>query len=141
MTAERLFVDTGFLLAVFNQCDGYHQAAMRLSGRFRSCRELWTTEAVLLEVGAAFHAPGQRHIAQRIWDELYGDARCRVVSISGSLLERGMELFRNRPDKAWTLADCTSFVLMGDQHLSDALACDQHFVQAGFRALLLEEPR
>jgi predicted nucleic acid-binding protein len=139
VTAERLFVDTGFLLAVFNQRDQYHEAAMRLSGRFRSCRELWTTEAVVLEVGAAFHGPGQRHIAQRIWDELYGNARCHVVSISGPLLERGIELFRNRPDKAWTLTDCISFVLMGDHDLTAALTCDQHFVQAGFRALLLEE--
>jgi predicted nucleic acid-binding protein len=137
--AERLFVDTGFLLAVFNERDQYHEAAMRLSSRFQSCRELWLTEAVLLEVGAAFHAPARRHIAQRIWRELYGDPRCHVASISGSLLERGMELFGERPDKAWTLADCISFVVMGDHDLSDALSCDGHFVQAGFHALLLEQ--
>ena len=52
-----------------------------------------------------------------------------------------MDLFRNRPDKAWSLADCVSFILMGDQHLTDAWTCDHHFVQAGFRALLLEEAR
>ena len=28
---------------------------------------------------------------------------------------------------------------MSDHHLTDGLTCDQHFVQAGFRALLLEE--
>jgi len=50
-----------------------------------------------------------------------------------------MELFRNRPDKAWSLADCTSFVVMADHHLAEALTCDPHFAQAGFRALLLEE--
>jgi predicted nucleic acid-binding protein len=62
-----------------------------------------------------------------------------MASISGSLLERGMELFRQRADKAWSLADCVSFVLMADQRLTDALTCDHHFVQAGFRALLLED--
>lgn len=93
---------------------------------------------MLLEVGAAFRAPAKRGIAVRIWDELHRDPRCHVVSISGALLARGMELFRNRPDKGWTLADCTSFVLMGDHDLTDALSCDQHFVQAGFRAFLLE---
>lgn len=139
MAAERLFLDTGFLLAAFNQRDQYHQAALRLSARLDTCRELWTTDAVLLELGAALSAPPQRQVAVRIWDEFHTDPRCRLVAVSGPLLERAMDLFRNRPDKVWSLADCASFVLMSDHGLSDALACDRHFVQAGFRALLLEE--
>jgi hypothetical protein len=136
---DRLFLDSGFYVARFSPHDQYHQAARRLAQRADEARELWTSEAILLEVAAAFRVPGRRAIAARIWDQSHGDHRCHVVSISGPLLERGMELFRSRPDKAWTLADCTSFVLMGDQQLSTALTCDQHFVQAGFRALLLEE--
>ena len=139
MAAERLFVDTSYLLALFNQRDQHHEAAIRLSGRFQQCRELWITEAILLEVGAAFRAPGQRPIAVRIWDQFHSDPRCRLVSISGSLLERAMEHFRRRADKPWSLTDCASFIVMSDHHLTDALTCDQHFVQAGFRALLLEE--
>jgi hypothetical protein len=33
----------------------------------------------------------------------------------------------------------TSFVVMQDQRLSDAVTTDVHFQQAGFRTLLLEE--
>ena len=139
MAAERLFLDTSFLLALVNQRDRYHQGAVRLSSHFQECRELWTTEAILLEIGAALRAPNQRRIAVRIWDDLHNDPRCHVVSLSAALLKRGMELFRNRPDKAWSLADCASFVVMADHHLAEALTCDQHFIQAGFRALLLEE--
>ncbi len=135
---DRLFLDSGFFVARFSPRDQYHQAARRLTRLVDEARELWTTEAILLEVGAVFRRPGQRGIAARIWDQLHRDPRCHVVSISGSLLERGMELFRNRPDKAWTLADCISFVVMGDHDLTDSLSCDQHFVQAGFHALLLE---
>jgi uncharacterized protein len=139
VAAERLFVDTSFLLALLNQSDHYHPAAVKVSRHFQECRELWSTEAILLEIGAALRAPSQRRIAVRIWDDFHNDPRCHVVSISDSLLRRGMELFRDRPDKAWSLADCTSFVVMADHHLADALTCDHHFVQAGFHALLLEE--
>ncbi|MBI3319171.1 MAG: type II toxin-antitoxin system VapC family toxin [Candidatus Omnitrophica bacterium] len=139
MGTERLFVDTSFVQAWFNRRDQYHEPATRLAGRFLQARELWTSEAVLLEIATAFRAPGQRPIAVRIWDRFHSDPRCHLVSISGSLLQRAMELFRNRPDKAWSLTDCISFLLMSDHHLTDALACDHHFVQAGFRALLLEE--
>ena len=36
------------------------------------------------------------------------------------------------------LTDRISFVVMEERGITDALAYDQHFVQAGFRALLRE---
>jgi predicted nucleic acid-binding protein len=139
MTSERLFVDSGFFVARFNRRDQFHDDAQRLARRFDECSELWTTEAVLLEIGAAFSEPSQRTVAVAIWDELHGEARYRVVAVSGSLLDRAMQLFRERSDKAWSLTDCASFLVMQDEQLTLALSCDHHFVQAGFRALLLEE--
>lgn len=47
-------------------------------------------------------------------------------------------MFRSRMDKAWSRTDCLSFVVMQQHGLTDALTADQHFVQAGFRALMLE---
>jgi predicted nucleic acid-binding protein len=39
-------------------------------------------------------------------------------------------------DKEWSLTDCASFEIMRERGLTEALAHDQHFVQAGFVALL-----
>lgn len=50
------------------------------------------------------------------------------------------ELYRNRPDKEWGMTDYISFVIMQERGISDALTADDHFRQAGFRALLLENP-
>ncbi len=41
-----------------------------------------------------------------------------------------------RPDRDWSLSDCTSFVIMGARDLTDALTGDHHFEQAGFVAML-----
>lgn len=49
-----------------------------------------------------------------------------------------MHLFQSRSDKEWGLVDCLSFVVMQSQGVTQALSADHHFVQAGFRALLLE---
>ena len=59
-----------------------------------------------------------------------------IVPASPELFYRGIELFRVRPDKDWSLTDCISFVVMTDRGLSEALTGDKHFEQAGFKALL-----
>ncbi|KAF5428591.1 hypothetical protein C5S39_11130 [Candidatus Methanophagaceae archaeon] len=53
-------------------------------------------------------------------------------------MQRAIDFYRDREDKEWGLTDCISFIVMGDQGLTDALTADEHFEQAGFRALLRE---
>jgi predicted nucleic acid-binding protein len=89
---------------------------------------------------AAFSYPSHRPIALSIWDEFHGgDSRCRVREVSGSRLARAVELFRERPDKSWSLTDCLSFVVMDEEHLLYALTADSHFNQAGYDALLIAQ--
>jgi predicted nucleic acid-binding protein len=134
-----LFLDTGYVIARFNRRDQHHGKAKQLSAVIAAARELWTTDAVLLEVAAAFSHPDHRTIAMTMWDEFHGgDPRCRVCEAAGSRLDQAVELFRERSDKAWSLTDCLSFVVMNEKGLVDALTADHHFTQAGFRALLLE---
>jgi predicted nucleic acid-binding protein len=54
------------------------------------------------------------------------------------LFKRGVELFRTRRDKEWSLTDCISFLVMQQRGISDALTHDHHFEQAGFTILLRE---
>ena len=52
-------------------------------------------------------------------------------------VDTSLEFFDRRMDKEWGLVDCISFVTMEKYGIKDALAADDHFVQAGFKALLL----
>jgi hypothetical protein len=51
-------------------------------------------------------------------------------------MERGLDLYRSRPDKDWPLTDCISFVVMAQRGITEALTGDHHFRQAGFTPLL-----
>jgi len=68
------------------------------------------------------------------------DTAYKVVAASARLFDAALDLYQRRPDKDWGLTDCASFVVMSDRKLTDALTADEHFRQAGFRPLLLEEP-
>ena len=47
-----------------------------------------------------------------------------------------VERYAERPDQTWSLTDCASFIVMEERGITDALAHDRDFEQAGFTALL-----
>lgn len=135
---DRVFLDAGFFIARYNRRDELHQRARTFATSLVNASEMWTTDAVLLEVTASMARQTFRVVANGIWNQFHGrDERCISVDASAENLGNAMNLYRARPDKEWSLTDCLSFLVMEQQGLSDALTADQHFEQAGFRALLL----
>ncbi|QDT71113.1 tRNA(fMet)-specific endonuclease VapC [Lacipirellula limnantheis] len=136
---DRVFVDASFLVATYNRRDYFHRIALEFDVSLLSAREIWTTDAVLLEVTATLSQPSHRAAAIQVWRQFHGGSeRCRAVEASTETLAEAMEIYRSRGDKAWSLTDCLSFIVMEREGLNEALTSDQHFQQAGYRALLLE---
>jgi predicted nucleic acid-binding protein len=139
MSGERLFLDTAYVQARVDRRDQFHRAALAIQGRLRDASQVWTTEAVLIEIGNAL-AAANRDDAVRFIEQCYHTANIRVGPVTTGLLLEALELYRTRPDKGWGLTDCISFVVMRTNGLIEALTSDHHFRQVGFRALLVEEP-
>jgi predicted nucleic acid-binding protein len=129
-----VFADTYYYLAWINPRDGAHAAARQFAAEYRG--DVITTSGVLLEVGDALCRSANRDSFLAVLPEIQDDPSVTLVQIDEALLGRGIELFRARPDKDWSLTDCISFVVMTELGLTDALTGDHHFEQAGFRALL-----
>lgn len=138
MSAERFLLDTVYIQALLNQRDQYHGPAKAFLPRVRSAAEVWVPEAVLVEVGNALSA-FDRITASIFIGHCYQTANMRVVTIDTALLHEALTLYGARTDKMWGLTDCISFVVMQQHNLTDAVTADEHFVQAGFRALLRDE--
>jgi uncharacterized protein len=137
MSNERLFLDTVFIQASLNEDDQYHEQAKKVVSRVRQAKEIWTTEAVLMEVANALSSFKRLETANLI-ERYYKTQNMRIVSVDNILFLRGLSLYKSRIDKSWGLIDCISFTVMQQQNLIIAATADQHFIQAGFRALLLE---
>jgi predicted nucleic acid-binding protein len=99
-------------------------------------RVLLTTSLVLVEVASAFSAPARRGLAIELEERYRGTRIGELVWIDEDLYRRGWDLYRERPDKGWSLVDCTSFVVMQERGIAEALTSDHHFEQAGFTKLL-----
>ena len=129
-----VFADTFHFLALLKADDPYQRRALELH-RIKWLR-LVTTDCVLLEVGDACCQPRHHGDFLALYEALAQDERVEIVRLTPELLDRGVSLLRNRPDKEWPLTDCISFVVMQEQELTEALTADHHFEQAGFKALL-----
>jgi uncharacterized protein len=135
---EDVFADTAFWIGLVVKQDQHHEQAQKWSLRITG--RITTTEAVLLETANALSRPAWRSHAVALIDHLRQREDVEVIGFSSNLWQRGWDLYRQRPDKDWSLTDCLSFVVMQDAGLFSALTTDDDYRQAGFRALLLEEP-
>ena len=136
MNASEWFVDTGYWLAWLNREDDLHEQAHRFDARLPA--RLVTTEAALFEVGNAMARPPLRAKVVAFFARIQVNPRIVILPVDTPLFRRAIALYAARPDQEWGLVYCASFVVMQDRGITEALAYNQHFVQAGFRALLRE---
>jgi len=95
-----------------------------------------TTEYVLLEVANHLRASKHREKFGDFLHDLEADPNTTIIPSDHTLWRRGVDLDLRRPDKDWSLTDYTSFLVMQERALVDALTADHHFEQAGFSVLL-----
>ena len=136
MTSE-VFLDTAFAIALSVATDEHHKRAEELADQLEAAAtHLVTTRAVLLEIGNALSKQRYRPAAVELLTAMEQDGQVEIVPLSEELYERAFELFCHRLDKEWGFVDCVLFIVMQERGLTAALTTDEHFEQAGFRALL-----
>lgn len=132
-----VFADTTFFVAFHNRHDALHSRAVECATHLTA--PILTTEFILIEVANFFKRPADRGMFAALDAALRSDAATTIVPASAELYARGLELFVSRADKEWSPVDCISFFVMKERGMTEALAAEDHFRQAGLRALLLPE--
>ena len=133
-----IFMDTGYLIALLNSRDELHPRAQAWAEQLDG--SLLLTDYIVWETVNFFSSPTEKPKAHALVTQLRADAAFEIVPATPALFDTGLRLHRERADKAWSLTDCISFLVMRECGVSQALAFDQHFEQAGFEALLRRNP-
>lgn len=128
------FADTYFFIALLFENDEAHAQAQARAADLSG--HLYTSAWVLTEVADALATPGRRERFLPFLQLLRSNPSVTIVPAEQGVFDRGIALYAQRPDKAWSLTDCISFVIMQDHGLRDALTGDHHFEQAGFNVLM-----
>ena len=139
MTAK-VFLDSSYAIALSSPRDEHHAHVLRLADHFEAVRiPMITTRAVMLEIGNAFAKASRRAAGMALLDLLERDPDVEIVPLSEELYREGAAFYRQHRDKDWGMTDCISFAVMRSRGVQRALTSDDHFRQAGFRALLTEQ--
>lgn len=127
------FADTFFFIAFLAENDAAHDQAVDIVRNLKN--KVLTTEWVLTELADAMASTSQRTAFQPFVQFLQSNSMVQIVPATTKQFGNGIDLYRSRADKQWSLTDCISFIVMQEHGLTEALTGDRHFEQAGFKVL------
>lgn len=133
---KKLFLDTGFLIALEAADDQHHEAALACwQGLTPSLPRLVTTSYVFDEVVTFFNSRHRHAKAVEIGTLLLKSPSVSLTHVDETLFHEAWRILAHHSDKTYSLTDCASFVVMKRLGIRTALTFDQHFTQAGFQKM------
>ncbi len=134
---RRVFADTLYWIARTSQRDSWHVPAAKARQRLGVIR-LITSDEVLIEFLSAFASAGTHYRLQAALtvQDILTDENVTVLPQSHASFIEGLEFYKNRPDKGYSLTDCSSMIACRHEGITDILTNDHHFTQEGFVVLI-----
>ena len=132
--ADRIFIDTMYVVALVNENDEYHKIACELSEKYENSSFV-TTDAVLVEIANAL-ARNYKEQAVEIVEYFRSSDEVEIVHLNPGIFQKAFQRYKMYLDKTWSLVDCISFEVMKEKKLTDALTGDKHFEQTGLNRLM-----
>lgn len=127
-------LDTSGLLCCFDADDHRHNDAVEF---YESAGCRLTHNYVIAEfVALATARRLPRTLSLAFSAAITADPEVEIVWVDWALHGKAIAFLQSQTDKAFSLCDAVSFLIMRDRKISDALTTDRHFEQAGFRRLL-----
>jgi hypothetical protein len=137
MAAREVFCDTSGLYALVDKNDAHHRQAREVVEKLvRAGRRLVVTDYIVTEAANLANARSGSHVAVRVLDLVEQSAGVRIEWIESLRFDKIKAFFRKHADHSYSFTDCSSFVVMRELGLTEALTTDRHFIQAGIRILL-----
>lgn len=131
---NQVFADTSFFVAFLNARDVDHAVAAAHMARYEG--QIITTDWILVELGNFLARCSNRNLFTSFVHDLPTDPRMEILPADRKQFDAGCALYESRSDKAWSMTDCISMVVINQRAICDVLTADHHFEQAGYNILL-----
>ena len=131
---KKCFIDSVCWIALLNKDDELHSLSdIKYKQLFNEGYHFFTTSTVITEVANSLSKPKFRSSVIEYYKMLKISKRVKTIFVDSDLWHAGWDLYQKRLDKAWSLTDCISIVVMQKENIIESLTNDIHFKQAGFQ--------
>lgn len=135
--AADVFVDTSGLYALADHRDPYRPRALRMvADLVKRKRRLVLTDYILDEAATLAKARSGGRAALKLLELTEKSAGFDLHWIGPERFAEARRFFAKQADHGYSFTDCSSFVVMQELKITEALTTDGHFEEAGFRMLL-----
>ena len=142
-----MFIDTSGWANLYIPSETYHPLTAKIFQESRQKQQqLFTSSYIVSELVALLDSPlrTSRNRLFSIINSIKTAPFVHVIHITPEIDNAAWELCQKRPDKPWSLVDCSSFIIMQQLNIQTALTTvgnasplvNRHFEQAGFTRLL-----
>jgi hypothetical protein len=128
-----VFADTAGWMACADASDPAHKDCTKARDAWLKQGGLFiTTDYIVDETLTLIRLRLGHAAAETWWQQVDGSSRIRWEQITPARAEKARGLFFRYHDKDFSFTDCTSFVVMRELKVREALTTDHHFAQMGF---------
>ena len=130
---KKVFIDTGFWIALIDKRDSNHQLVEKnLKHLIQSCI-LCTSEFIVYETITYLNCSIKNHsLAVRFLEKMEKEEGITVLDVDVDIKIEALKIFKKYSDKHLSFVDCTSFALMRKAQIDSYTGFDSHFFQMGF---------
>ncbi len=129
----RLFVDTSAFIALEDEDDKNHEAAVEYRNELRERRTpykaLYTPNYITDETLTLLRIKCGHLVAVAFGEVIRSSGVIRVLWITPTVEKDARNIFRELHDRDFSFTDCTSFALMKAETIDTAFTFDRHFSQ------------
>jgi hypothetical protein len=131
-----VFVDTAGWVACADTADPAHARSLAArDAALGSGQLLVTTDFVVDETLTLLRTRLGLSATETWYRTVEATPRVQWERIDGERFDKALHLFFQIRDQGFSFTDCTSFVVMREGRLTQALTTDRHFRQMGFQLL------
>lgn len=137
MASRDVFVDSGAFHAMLITTDLLHRATLgQLKRLQKERRPLVTTDYVISETVTLLKRRGSSFQVGNLFEVIDHSPHLSVEWIAEDRFAATRDFILKHNDHDYSFADCTSFIVMRELKITEALTADRHFREAGFEPLL-----
>ena len=136
---KQVFADAFYWIASINPGDEWYDRTRAITATLKQV-QIVTIDEVFTEVLTFYSSHGlrMRQRTAQLVNLMMSDPTKQIMPQSRESFLAGLELYKNRSDKEYSLTDCISMQVMRQLGITEVLTRDRHFTQEGFTILFNE---